>query len=90
MTINPQENLAHGVGSKKTQLIDMLMSNNGSNINEISMKLGWQPHTTRAAITRLRKTGYEIETEKSKNGEAGLTYRITDGSTALVDTEVSQ
>ena len=34
---------------------------------------GWLPHTTRAALTGLRKRGYAIERSA---GEGGSVYRI--------------
>jgi DNA-binding transcriptional regulator PaaX len=30
--------------------------------------LGWQAHTTRAALSRLRTAGFEIKREQSSNG----------------------
>ena len=42
----------------------------------ISAKLGWLPHTTRAAITGLKKAGYEVTTEKP-DPEKPTRYRIT-------------
>ena len=35
---------------------------------------GWLPHTARAALTGLRKRGYAVEAERSKNKKAR--YRI--------------
>ncbi len=37
--------------------------------------LGWLPHTTRAAISGLRKAGHAIETIKGAKG-VGTRYRI--------------
>ena len=62
--------------SKKDRLISMLRRDGGTTIAEISASLGWQPHTTRAAITGLRKSGHEVETIKSADGTSGLIYRI--------------
>ncbi|PQV57903.1 uncharacterized protein DUF3489 [Defluviimonas denitrificans] len=62
--------------SKKTRLIKMLHKDDGSTITTISAALGWQPHTTRAAITGLRKTGHKVETAKPADGSSGLIYRI--------------
>ena len=62
--------------SKKSQLIGMLGRDGGTTIAEISAALGWQPHTTRAAITGLRKSGHKVETAKPVDGGAGLIYRI--------------
>ncbi|GKY89877.1 DUF3489 domain-containing protein [Sinisalibacter aestuarii] len=62
--------------SKKDQLISMLGRDGGTTIAGISSALGWQPHTTRAAITGLRKAGHKVETAKPEDGGSGLIYRI--------------
>ena len=62
--------------SKKDRLIGMLSRDAGTTIAEISAALDWQPHTTRAAITGLRKSGHKVETAKPVDGGAGLIYRI--------------
>ena len=51
--------------TKKAQLIRMLSAKSGANVEVISGKLGWQTHTTRAAITGLRKAGYEVSADKA-------------------------
>ncbi len=50
--------------TKKAQLIQMLSTKTGADVEAISGKLGWQSHTTRAAITMLKKAGYEVAAEK--------------------------
>lgn len=62
--------------SKKARLIGMLRQPGGSTIAAISAALGWQAHTTRAAITELRKAGLVVETAKPVDGSIGLIYRI--------------
>lgn len=62
--------------SKKARLIGMLHQPDGSTIAAISAALGWQAHTTRAAITGLRKAGHAVETAKLVDGSSGLIYRI--------------
>lgn len=62
--------------SKKDRLISMLRRDGGTTITAISSALGWQPHTTRAAITGLRKSGHEVETAKPADRTSGLIYRI--------------
>lgn len=61
--------------SKKAQLLGMLHQPTGSTIVEISAALGWQAHTTRAAITWLHKAGHAVQTSRPADGGAGLTYR---------------
>ncbi|MDU8945998.1 DUF3489 domain-containing protein [Ovoidimarina sediminis] len=70
--------------TKKAQLITMLSAKAGVDVEAISNKLGWQRHTTRAAITGLKKAGYMVSAEK----EVGKTtrYRIAaDSKGAGVD-----
>ena len=62
--------------TKKAQLIDLLRRDNGANVAMISKKFGWLPHTTRAALSRLRKAGYEITGMKVGTGKS-TKYRIT-------------
>jgi hypothetical protein len=61
--------------TKKAQLIKMLSARAGADIATISGKLAWKTHTTRAAITGLRKAGYEITVEKAEGGKP-TRYRI--------------
>lgn len=62
--------------TKKEQLIQMLTRKAGADVATISEKLGWQTHTTRAALTGLRKAGFEITVDKPGDGKASC-YRIT-------------
>ncbi len=62
--------------TKKAQLIQMLTRKAGADVATISDKLGWQSHTTRAALTGLRKAGFEIVSEKPGDSKASC-YRIT-------------
>ena len=52
----------------------MLSKKGGATINALIDATGWLPHTTRAALTGLRKRGFEIERSRD-NGEASI-YRI--------------
>ncbi len=78
--------------TKKVQLIRLLKSKTGANVEAVSKKLGWQRHTARAALSGLRKAGFEIAAEKPKNGKP-TRYRIivepsgktTEGAGALAD-----
>jgi hypothetical protein len=50
--------------TKKAQLVRLLSGKTGADAISLGAKLGWQVHTTRAAITGLRKAGYEIAADK--------------------------
>jgi predicted ArsR family transcriptional regulator len=62
-------------GTKKEQLIRLLGTKSGCDIKSLSAKLGWQQHTTRAALSGLRKAGYEVVNEKPASGGTSK-YRI--------------
>lgn len=51
--------------SNKEILVRLLKRDRGASISEIVKATGWQPHSTRAALTGLRKAGYTIDGEKT-------------------------
>ncbi len=61
--------------TKRDQLIQMLSAKNGALAEAICQKLGWQPHTTRAAVSRLRQAGFDVQWEKSTRNKPRR-YRI--------------
>ena len=63
-------------GTKIDDVVKMLSRPDGATIDAIVTATGWLPHTTRAALTGLRKRGYAIE--RSRSGEGGPSvYRLT-------------
>lgn len=48
-------------GTKQAKLVGMLSRKSGVTLAKASETLGWQPHTTRATMTGLKKRGYVIE-----------------------------
>ena len=63
-------------GTKQALVVDLLRSDAGATIGELAGATGWLPHTTRAALTGLRKRGFAIATEKA---EGATRYRIAAG-----------
>lgn len=62
--------------SKKDQLIGLLTKPNGARVSVLGERLQWLPHTVRAALSGLRKQGFQIAASKSaKTGET--VYAIT-------------
>lgn len=60
--------------TKKAMHIAQLRQKSGADVEGLCKSLGWLPHTVRAALTGLRKSGFTIErgTEGAKTGR----YRI--------------
>lgn len=51
--------------SKKARLEAMLSRPRGATQNQLEKALGWQPHSVRAAISRLRKGGADVLLDRS-------------------------
>ena len=66
--------------TKKSLLIKLLSRKSGIDLQTISAKLGWQPHTTRAALSELRKAGLDVTKETGGIGKP-TRYRILPAST---------
>jgi len=62
-------------GSKQARIIKMLSRKSGATLEALVDVTGWLPHTTRAALTGLRKRGYEVVLER-QDGKSSI-YRIT-------------
>jgi Protein of unknown function (DUF3489) len=60
--------------TKRAQLIGMLERPEGASVAEIGQRLGWLPHTVRAAITGLRKAGREVT--RNKDADDRSVYRL--------------
>jgi hypothetical protein len=63
-------------GTKLAQVIALLERAEGAVIGELMATTGWLAHTTRAALTGLRKRGYTVELKKGADGKESR-YRIT-------------
>lgn len=63
-------------GTKQALVIDLLCSDAGATIGEPAGATGWLPHTTRAALTGLRKRGFAIVSEKA---EGSTRYHVAAG-----------
>jgi hypothetical protein len=62
-----------GTGSKTAAVLGLLNRADGATSTELIEATGWLPHTTRAALTGLRKKGHAIE--RTKRGDQTC-YRI--------------
>ena len=70
---NSRPTTAKSKRSKKARLEAMLSRPRGATQNQLEKALGWQPHTVRAAISRLRKSGADVILDR--NGKIPA-YRI--------------
>lgn len=61
--------------TKSAIVIGLLRRPAGASLAELIEVTGWQPHTTRAALTGLKKKGHRID--KSKRDEVTC-YRIVE------------
>jgi hypothetical protein len=62
-------------GSKQAIIVGLMVRPKGATLDELIKATDWLPHTTRAALTGLRKRGYAIERTR---GEDKITrYRAT-------------
>ena len=78
--------------SKLAHVIDLLQRSDGATILRLMQATGWLPHTTRAALTGLRKRGYAVVRERVERGDS--IYRIAGSATnsgdrAVVEPETS-
>lgn len=58
--------------SKQQQLAALVVRDEGATLDQMIAATGWLPHSTRAALTGLKKKGYVISSDKV---EGVRTYR---------------
>jgi hypothetical protein len=68
-------------GTKLAQVVELLQQDRGASIAELTVLTGWLPHTTRAALTGLRKRGFVTAIDRSDK-ERGSIYRVEKSPTA--------
>ena len=50
--------------TRRHQLAALLVRDEGATLDQMIAATGWLPHTTRAALTGLKKLGYAIDSDK--------------------------
>jgi hypothetical protein len=75
-------------GSKLARVIDLLQRSDGATIPNLTEATGWLPHTTRAALTGLRKRGYAVIRERIGAGDS--VYRVSGAPADRGDCTVRQ
>jgi hypothetical protein len=61
-------------GSKQARIVELMKRAKGATLDELVEATDWLPHTTRAALTGLRKRGLSVERVKDEG--RGSVYRI--------------
>lgn len=59
--------------SKASLLVDLLARSEGASLEQMAAATGWLPHTTRAALTGLKKKGHAVTSTKT---DGVRTYRL--------------
>lgn len=61
--------------NKSAMVLALLERPEGATLDQLVAATGWLPHTTRAALTGLRKKGYVVESLKPSDGPR--VYRVS-------------
>jgi hypothetical protein len=75
--LRPSSEKALRTGSKKALVISLLNRESGATLSDLTAATGWLPHTTRAALTGLRKQGIKIDRHQPESGSPF--YRVSAG-----------
>jgi Protein of unknown function (DUF3489) len=67
-------------GTKLARVLELLQRDCGATLEELIAATDWLPHTTRAALTGLRKRGCAVTIDRHDKGR-GSTYRARLGAT---------
>ena len=70
-----QARARHAVARSWREVIELLQRDHGATIDELIVATGWLAHTTRAALTGLRKRGYVVAIDRTDNERRSF-YRI--------------
>jgi hypothetical protein len=70
-------------GSKLDRIIEKMSTEEGATIDDLTGATKWLPHTARAALTGLRKRGYDIQLDRADKQSPSV-YRIAASSSQTV------
>ncbi len=76
----PAPNAKPPRGGKRALLVALLQREEGASVEAIMGATGWLAHSTRAALTELRKSGHQLVSSKDDGNQT--IYRLTEPSTA--------
>ncbi len=75
-------------GSKQALVVSLLERDGGATLDDLVGATGWLPHTARAALTGLRRKGYDLLKRKRSDGKTmyviGREQRLEHGGAAGV------
>ena len=74
-TTNAMRPSAPRADTKLARILELLQRDCGATLKDLIAATGWLPHTTRAALTGLRKRRYAVTVDRSDK-ERGSAYRI--------------
>jgi len=60
--------------TKPAQILRLIRRQTGASMAQLQKATNWQPHSIRAALSGLRKSGHQIE--RAKNDKGITHYRI--------------
>ena len=63
--------------TKAALVLELLQRDGGATLSELVNATGWLPHTTRAALTSLRKKGNAIDRSKRDDATCYLAAKAT-------------
>jgi hypothetical protein len=69
-----RESRSEGRGTKQALILGLMQREEGASLAELAEATGWLPHTTRAALSRLRSAGTTLVRAPRDGG--GSAYRI--------------
>ena len=61
--------------TKAQTILKLVQRSKGASLGALEKATGWQPHSVRAALTGLRKSGHIIE--RAKDAKGVTVYRVT-------------
>lgn len=75
--------------TKRALVVSLLRREEGADLDDLIQATGWLPHTTRAALTGLRKRGYDIGKRKSVQGRTVYFIEDAEPKKSAVDQQVA-
>ena len=66
--------------TKKARLLALLTAEAGVTVPDLAATLDWLPHTTRAALTGLKKAGYTIDKLPPREGSRSSRYKLVEAA----------